>query len=99
MASFTEELDLPGSNPDRCFRHAHDCLEEEGFTIWKTRPLAWFLIANKEEAGSPIEVNLGCRPGAKVILTLKSPSLSEAELSTLAGKLISAIQQSIGNPE
>ncbi len=94
MPSFRDSRTFAGKTAERCFAAALEALPEAGFSVWKSRPLAWFVIANKANAEREVRANLAARPGrdAVVTLSLSSNSGSEGDLAAIAREIMAVIE-------
>ena len=97
MAKVTETRSYPTHPVDRCYQAAEAALPGSGFKVWKTRPVAWLIMARREGPAGLVEANLAARPGvgATVTLTLSGESSSEAALHGLAGKIFGELEDSL----
>lgn len=95
MTSYTLEKHFPHASPDSCYQICQEVIVQKEFSIWKSRPLAWFFVAHRNEEDSKIEATIGCRPGGQVILTLKGDQTAEKELAALAHDLMQSIEELI----
>jgi hypothetical protein len=83
-----------GVSTDESFEAGQKALQSAGFRIWKTRPLAWFLIAHLEAQGTRITANLGCRPGTEISirLSLTAGDLDESKLEEISDRIYEYLQ-------
>jgi hypothetical protein len=63
------------------------------YIIWKTRPLAWLVIANRTLPGGKVNANISFRPGDGAVLTisLSCETMGEGELQVLGDELAGQI--------
>lgn len=96
MASVQESREFAELNADQAYQAADKAFEEEGFDIWKRRPLGWIVLANKDIEGGKITANAACRPGlnAVVTFTLECPALEKEALQELLEGLFDSVANS-----
>jgi hypothetical protein len=84
-------------NRNDAFQTSLAILPDLGYVIWKTRPLAWLVIANREIPEGKINANISFRPGDGVLLSisLASETMSETALQTQADELADALIEHI----
>lgn len=80
-------------SPNAAFQETLALLPDLGYIIWKTRPLAWLVIANRELPDGKVNATISFRPGDGAILSisLTSETMSEDPLQSLADELADAI--------
>jgi hypothetical protein len=91
LADYEVRRSFPSNSPDECFQAGLEAFPDAGFTVWKTRPLAWFMVAHKEGPEGRITANFGCRPGTEVRLSLSGERYDEASLKEFARTFLRAI--------
>ena len=64
-------------------------LPDLGFIIWKTRPLAWLVIANRELPEGTVNATISFRPTAATLLSisLSCDTIDEGTLQVLGTDL------------
>lgn len=82
-------------NPGEVFQSTVDYLPNLGYVIWKTRPMAWLVIANRERPEGKVNATLSFRPGDVVVLSisLASETMTEVALQAEADELSQALQK------
>ncbi|OGO14698.1 MAG: hypothetical protein A2Y93_05895 [Chloroflexi bacterium RBG_13_68_17] len=90
MARVQETTTLPGKSADAAYGAAESVLSAAGYQLTKRRPIAWLLLAHRQQAGGSIEVSFTARPGpaAAVTLSLSSEELDEGGLKSEALHLL-----------
>ena len=93
MPSITVSREIKTISPNDAFQETLSQLPDLGYIIWKTRPLAWLVIANRELPEGRVNATIAFRPGDGAILSisLASETISEEILQTLADELADAI--------
>ena len=93
MPSITVSREIKTISPNDAFQETLSQLPDFGYIIWKTRPLAWLVIANRELPEGKVNATIAFRPGDGAILSisLASETISEEILQTLADELADAI--------
>jgi hypothetical protein len=96
MAKVMESRNYPGKSPDDCFDAAKVALPKAGFEIWKLRPIAWLVLANRQTPEGVAKANLAFRPGAAGTLTLTGDRLSQETLQAMAAEAMVALDAELG---
>jgi len=95
MPTYAENRTYANHNADEAFQILVRTLPEMGYAVWKTRPIGWLIIANRDTAGARLNATLSLRPGAgaQLNLSLASDSLSEEELAANAKQLLDQVDE------
>lgn len=99
MAKFTVENAVPGKSADFVYEAFNIALEQDGYEIWKKRPIAWLSLARKAVDGKHLDANLAVRMGAQTSYTfiLSSEACTEEELAEIANKTVAVFEdQAVG---
>jgi hypothetical protein len=93
MPSNAVSREIKTISPDDAFQETLSQLPDLGYIIWKTRPLAWLVIANRELPEGKVNATISFRPGdgAVVSISLASETISEKRLQELATELVEAL--------
>ena len=91
MASIEQELHFPGKTPQELYKAALEAYPKAGFKIWKTRELAYLVMANTTNGNVTINSNIIARYNAPAVLNLSSEELDENALKPHAEKIVSEI--------
>ncbi len=93
MSMITISHNLKGISAGEAYEAAVEQLPDLGYIIWKTRPLAWLAIANRELPEGRVNANVSFRPGDGAVLTisLSSETIGETALQDLGTELGEAI--------
>jgi hypothetical protein len=93
MPTVAISRNVPKVNPNDAFQESLDILPDLGYVIWKTRPLAWLAIANRELPEGKINTTISFRPGDGAVLSvsLASETMSETTLQTHADELADTV--------
>ncbi|TFH33080.1 MAG: hypothetical protein E4G99_11955 [Anaerolineales bacterium] len=85
-------------SPTDAFQETLEALPDLGYVIWKTRPMAWLIIANRELPEGKINATVSFRPSAGAVLSvsLASETIAEAPLQTLALDLTESLVSTLG---
>ena len=85
-------------SPTDAFLETLEALPDLGYVIWKTRPLAWLIIANRELPDGKINATVSFRPSAGSVLSLSlaSDTIAEGPLQTLALDLAESLLVRLG---
>jgi hypothetical protein len=97
MTQVKEARKFPHS-AQRCFEACKDGFPLAGFPIWKTREIAYLVMANRVQDGQTISATaliMGDSP-AEVTLSVSGEGLSEAELKGWSERLFSTLEASLG---
>ena len=82
---------------ERCFEACKAGFPKVGFPIWKTREIAFLVMANRVEMGMTISATaliMGDQP-AEVTLSLNGEGFSKEELEDWTEKLFRAVEASL----
>ena len=96
MAKVRKVKSYSGKSPDDCFEKFAQAFESAGFTIFKTREIAWLVMAHLKDGDKLIEASLGARPPASntsITLSISNSESSQEELSPLADKVFSELEK------
>ena len=89
MAKIKKIKSYPGKSPDECFEKFAQAFESAEFEIFKTREIAWLVMAHKHIEKGLIEASLGARPpasNASITLSISNSECTREELEPLAGQ-------------
>jgi hypothetical protein len=94
MATIAISRALKGTSPGEAYEVTLEKLPDLEFVIWKTRPLAWLIIANRDLPGGRVNANVSFRPadGALLTISLSCETMEEADLQEIGAQLAQAIQ-------
>jgi hypothetical protein len=100
MPTVAISRNLTKVNPNDAFQESLDILPDLGYVIWKTRPLAWLVIANRELPEGKINATVSFRPGDGAVLSasLTSETMSETALQVQADELAEAFIKRLSTP-
>jgi hypothetical protein len=90
------EKSLDGKSPDSCFNVAATAFLNSGFTIFKTREIAWLVIAHRYENTNLIEASIGARPPgncAQVVVSVSSTDIEKEVLQAHADKILLELEK------
>jgi len=85
-----------GISPDTCFLAFQNAFKNAGFEVWKTREIAWLVMAKKVESGGSIDASFGSRPpgsNASVILSLSSEEIENDRLTTYSNNIFQELEK------
>lgn len=93
MPSFAVTRDVKTNNPNDAFQETLSQLPDLGYIVWKTRPLAWLIIANREHPDGKVNATISFRPGDGVVLSisLSCETMEEAALRAIGEELADAL--------
>ena len=74
MPTFAENRTYPNLSADQAFEILVGALPEMGYVIWKTRPIGWLIMANRETGQGRLNVSVALRPGTDTVLTFSAAS-------------------------
>jgi hypothetical protein len=99
VPTVSDTIEFKARTPDDCYRAGEKAIQEIGFTVWKTRPLAWFLIAHQQTSAGQVTANIGCRPGLSptVRISLSGDHHSTRELQAICEEFVGAIDRALSN--
>ena len=98
MSKIRIEKSFDGKSPDDCFEAAKEAFPNAGFEIFKTRDIAWLVIAHRHENNSLIDANIGARPPAvcaNVTLSISCVDLDRVALQQYADKILSELEKAL----
>jgi hypothetical protein len=87
-----------GISPDTCFLAFKEAFEKAGFEVWKSREIAWLVMARKTEKEGSIEASFGSRPpgnNASVTLSVSSEEVEQDKLKTYSDKVFQELEKII----
>ena len=95
MPTYAENRTYANHNADEAFQILVRALPEMGFAVWKTRPIGWLIIANRETESGKLNLTLTLRPGAgaQMNASLACESVSEEALKTVLKELLVQIDE------
>ena len=70
MATYAQDQNFENLNADEVFQAVERALPEFGYTVWKTRPIGWLIMANRELGQATINATVAIRPGLGAVLNL-----------------------------
>jgi hypothetical protein len=93
MPTIALSRELEGTSAGEAYELTLNKLPDLDFIIWKTRPLAWLVIANRDLPEGKVNANISFRPGAGAVLTisLSCETMEEAALRATGEQLADAI--------
>ena len=93
MTMIAISRNIKGKSPDEAYEATVDKLPDLDYVIWKTRPLAWLVIANRELPEGKINANVSFRPGEEALLniSLSCDTMEEGALQAAGDNLADAI--------
>ncbi len=94
MARYEESRTYSNSTDD-CFAAIRAALPEAGFTVWKTRPIAWLALGKRSTAEDTISANMSARPGGRVTLAMSGDHTSEDMIQNLAQQVWAALENKL----
>lgn len=97
MAKIERTGEAQKKSPTEVYELAVEVFEQEGFEVWKKRPIAWLAMVRKTYDGCLIDGNLAARftSPTSFTLTLTSDDLAEAELAKAADSFMNALEQKL----
>ena len=95
MSNIGEEKTYAGITGDEGFKLALEVFPLTGFEIWKTRPIGWLIIANRQTQSGVVNATVAFRSGAETMMTisLASDASPENEIRQCAEEFITAFEQ------
>jgi hypothetical protein len=96
MAKIQKIKAYSGKSPDGCFEKFAQAFESAGFEIFKTREIAWLVMAHKQVEKGLIEASLGARPpasNANITLTIRNSESTREELEPLSVKIFTELEK------
>lgn len=95
MANIGEEKNYAGITADEGFKLALEVFPLSGFEIWKTRPMGWLIITNRQTQSGVVNATAAFRPGAETTMTLSltSDACPEDEIRKCAEEFLLAFEQ------
>jgi hypothetical protein len=93
MATYAKDHNFENLNADEVFQVVVRALPEFGYTVWKTRPIGWLIMANRDLGQAKINATVAIRPGPGAVLNLSlaCENLSLDELQNYHRELLSKI--------
>ncbi len=93
MPTYAGEQTFEDLNADDVFQAVVRALPEFGYTVWKTRPIGWLIMANRDLQQGKVNATVAIRPGAGAVLNLSlaCDTLSLEELQDYHQALLSKI--------
>jgi len=98
MAKIRMKKSYDGKSPDDCFEAAKIAFPNAGFEIFKTRDIAWLVMAHRQENNNLIEATIGARPPAvctNVTLSISCVDFDKDALQAHADKIFSELDKAI----
>ena len=92
MAHYEETRTYPNWSSEACFAAAQKSLPLAGFPVWKTRPIAWLVLAQRKEGAETINGNISCLVAGRVTLARGGDQTSEATLKHYAGQIFEKLE-------
>ncbi len=85
--------------PQACFDALVELLPALGYEVWKTRPMAYLVMARGQVAGSPATVNTVCSmfAPARVTVTCESSQASGEQLQAAASAILDGLAQRLSS--
>jgi hypothetical protein len=95
MATYAENRTYSNLDADDAFQILVRTLPEMGYAVWKTRPIGWLIIANREFDQGKLNATLSLRPGAgaQLNLSLACNEMDQEELQRHAQELLKEIDK------
>jgi hypothetical protein len=95
MPTYSENKTYGNHSADEAFQLLVRALPEMGYAVWKTRPIGWLIIANREVENGKLNATVSLRPGAGAVmnLSLASETLPEDELKGYLEQLLQMIDE------
>jgi hypothetical protein len=84
MAHYEETRNYPNATSATCFAAAEKSLPLAGFTVWKTRPIAWLVLARHKEGSQVVSANVSCPVAGRVTLAMGSEQVPQESLRQYA---------------
>jgi hypothetical protein len=93
MSMIALSRELEGTSAGEAYELTLNKLPDLDFIIWKTRPLAWLVIANRDLPEGKVNANISFRPGDGALLTvsLSCETMEEAALQATGEQLADAL--------
>ena len=93
MPTIALSRELKGTSAGEAYEATLNKLPDLDFIIWKTRPLAWLMIANRDLPEGKVNANISFRPGDGAVLTisLSCETMTEAALQEIGEELANAL--------
>lgn len=97
MPTYSENKTYSNHSADDAFQLLVRALPEMGYAVWKTRPIGWLIIANREVEKGKLNATVSLRPGTGAVmnLSLASETLTEDELKGYLEQLLQQIDERI----
>jgi hypothetical protein len=89
MPTIALSRELEGASAGEAYELTLNRLPDLDFIIWKTRPLAWLVIANHDLPEGKVNANISFRPGDGAVLTisLSCETMEERALRAIGEEL------------
>ena len=87
MAHYEENRTYPNWTSAACFAAAEKSLPQAGFSVWKTRPIAWLVLARRKDGSEVVNANVSCLMAGRVTLAMGSDQASQESLKQYAGQI------------
>jgi hypothetical protein len=93
MPTIAIERAIPGTSAAEAYETSLNKLPDLEFVIWKTRPLAWLIIANRELPEGTVNTTISFRPTevTSLSLSLACETMSEQDLQAIGEELADAL--------
>ena len=101
MPTVATSREIKGLSQSVAYESLLESLPELGYEIWKTRPLGWLVMANRELPEGKLNATLTFPPGIKTVLSisLASEAMEQAILQQTADELAESLaSQLTGEP-
>ena len=94
MSTIAISRELSNVSTGDAFEATLEKLPDLDFVIWKTRPLAWLVIANRELPEGKVNATISFRPTTTTLLSisLSCDTIDEGTLQDLGTELGDALQ-------
>ncbi len=87
MAHYEETRTYPNWSSAACFAAAEKSLPQAGFSVWKTRRIAWLVLARRKEGSDVINANISCLVAGRVTLAMGCDRYAQEALRQYAGQI------------
>jgi hypothetical protein len=93
MPTIALSREFKGASAGEAYEATLNKLPDLDFIIWKTRPLAWLMIANRDLPEGKVNANISFRPGDGAVLTLSlsCETMDEPALREICEELADAL--------
>lgn len=98
MADVKMDFSFGDASPDHCFQVVENLLPALGYTIWKTRPIGWLILAKRSSPSGDIQLTFAARPATetRVSISLSCEGMEEEELRQHVEPLSKAVTEALG---